>query len=189
MLKLMIVVASTRPGRVGLPVAEWFRQAAQDSDSFEIDFADLAEIKLPFLDEPNHPRLRQYQHEHTKAWSRRVDSADAFVFVTPEYNYGMPATLLNALDFLAHEWMYKPVGFVSYGGVSGGTRSVQMAKLVITSLKLVPLPEAVNIPFVTQFLKEGRLEANEITATAADTMLKELARVAEALAPLRAKAA
>ncbi len=189
MPRLMIVVASTRPGRVGLPVAEWFRQVAQDDGSFEIDFADLAEINLPFLDEPHHPRLRQYQHEHTKAWSRRVESADAFVFVTPEYNYGMPATLLNALDFLVHEWMYKPVGFVSYGGVSGGTRSVQMAKLVITSLKLVPLPEAVNIPFVSQFLKDGRLEANEITATAAATLLKELARVGEALAPLRAKAA
>jgi len=189
MPRLMIVVASSRPGRVGLPVAEWFREIATKDDSFEIDFADLAEINLPFLDEPDHPRLRHYQHDHTKAWSRRVEAADAFAFVTPEYNYGMPATLLNAMDYLVHEWQYKPVGFVSYGGVSGGTRSVQMAKQVATTLKMFALPEAVNIPFVSQYLKDGRLDANDVTVKAAQSVLKELLRVARALAPLRDRVA
>lgn len=150
MSRLMVLVASTRPGRVGLPVAEWVRDVALERDRFdEIDFADLAEINLPFLDEPNHPRLRRYEHEHTKAWSARVEAADAFIFVTPEYNFAMPATLKNAIDYLFHEWAYKPVAFVSYGGASGGIRSVQMAKQVVTTLRMFPLAEAVALPFVS----------------------------------------
>src|SRR5262249_42315594 len=103
MPRLMIVIASTRPGRVGLPVAEWFTAVAEEHSSFDIDVADLAEINLPFMDEPKHPRLREYQHDHTRAWSSRVDRADAFVFVHPEYNFGMTAPLKNALDYLHHE--------------------------------------------------------------------------------------
>jgi NAD(P)H-dependent FMN reductase len=113
---------------------------------FELDVAGLAEIELPFMDEPNHPRLRQYTHEHTKDWSRRVAAADAFVFVMPEYNHGFNAPLKNAIDYLVHEWSYKPVGLVSYGGIAGGTRAVQLLKPVLVGLKLVALPEAVYIP-------------------------------------------
>jgi NAD(P)H-dependent FMN reductase len=87
--------------------------------------ADLAAINLPMADEPNHPRLRQYVHQHTRDWSALIDCADAVVFVTPEYNHGYPATVKNAIDFLYHRWAEKPVGFVSYGGISAGTRSVQ----------------------------------------------------------------
>lgn len=121
MPNLMIVIASTRPGRGGTAVAEWFIDRARGHGGFELDIADLAVLQLPFLDEPNHPRLRQYTQPHTFAWSERVDAADAFVFVTPEYNYGYPATLKNAIDFLHQEWQYKPVGFVAYGGVAAGT--------------------------------------------------------------------
>jgi NAD(P)H-dependent FMN reductase len=128
MPRLAVIIASSRPGRLAVPVAEWFVSLARQRDDFEVDVVDLAEVDLPFLDEPNHPRLRQYQHDHTLAWSNRVDAADAFVIVTPEYNYGMPAILKNALDYLHHEWAHKPVGFVSYGGISAGTRSVQMTK-------------------------------------------------------------
>ena len=182
----MILVASTRPGRVGLPVAEWIRDVAERSGRFDkIDFADLKVIDLPFMDEPHHPRLQQYTKQHTKDWSRRVAAADAFVFVTPEYNYGMPATLKNAIDFLHSEWAYKPVGFASYGGVSAGTRSVQMTKQVITTLRMVPVPEAVSIPFVQQFLKDGRIQPNETMEQAAVAMIAELATVAEAMRPLR----
>src|SRR5579872_6813928 len=141
---LQIVVASTRPGRVGLPVAEWFADVARKHGAFDVELVDLAEVGLPFLDEPNHPRFRQYTHAHTKKWSATVERADAFVFVTPEYNFGMPATLKNALDYLHYEWQYKPAGFVSYGGISAGTRAVQQLKQVVTTLKLFPLPEAVQ---------------------------------------------
>lgn len=79
----MMIVGSVRPGRVGLPIAHWVRQRAEGTGLFDIDFVDLAELDLPFMDEPNHPRLRPYTRPHTFAWSARVDSADAFLFVTP----------------------------------------------------------------------------------------------------------
>jgi NAD(P)H-dependent FMN reductase len=184
---LMIVIASTRPGRIGLPVGEWTCARALGHGGFDVDLADLAEIDLPFMDEPKHPRLREYTHQHTKDWSARVDAADAFVFVHPEYNYGMTAPLKNAIDFLSQEWNYKPVGLVSYGGVSAGTRAAQMIKQVVTTLKLFPIFEAVSIPFVAQFIGEGgALTPNDVMEKAADAMLDELVRVADALRPLRA---
>jgi NAD(P)H-dependent FMN reductase len=186
MPKLQIVIASTRPGRVGLPVGRWFEQRARAHGAFDIEVADLLELGLPFMDEPNHPRLRQYTQQHTKDWSARVDGADAFAFITPEYNYGFPAAIKNAIDFLHFEWQYKPVGFVSYGGVSAGTRSVQMLKQVVTTLKMYALPEAVSIPFVAQFIDdEGAVRANETMEQAADAMLSELLRVSEAFGVLR----
>jgi NAD(P)H-dependent FMN reductase len=186
MPKLQIVIASTRPGRVGLPVGRWFEERARAHGAFDVEVADLLEIGLPFMDEPNHPRLRQYTQQHTKDWSARVDGADAFAFITPEYNYGLPAALKNAIDFLHFEWQYKPVGFVSYGGISAGTRSVQMVKQVVTTLKMYALPEAVSIPFVAQFVDdEGVVQANETMEQAADAMLSELLRVSEAFAVLR----
>lgn len=186
---LQIIIASTRPGRVGLPVAQWFARRAVAHGAFTVEVVDLAEIALPFLDEPNHPRLRQYTQPHTKAWSARVDAADAFVFVMPEYNYGFNAPLKNAIDYLHWEWQYKPVGFVSYGGVSAGTRAMQMIKQVVTTLKMTPMVEAVSIPFVRQFIDEsGQVQANEVMETAATAMLDELARWEAALRSLRAQA-
>ena len=183
---LQIVIASTRPGRVGLPVAEWFQGRAEAHGGFELDVVDLAELDLPFMDEPNHPRLRRYEHQHTKEWSARVEAADAFVFVMPEYNYGFNAPLKNALDFLHHEWAYKPAGLVSYGGVAAGTRAAQMIKQVFSSLRIQPLFLAVSIPFVAQFVDdEGRIEANAAMDEAATAMLDELIRVEAALRPLR----
>ena len=187
MPNLGIVIASVRPGRVGLPVGRWFHRKAVEHGGFDVRWIDLAEINLPFCDEPNHPRLRQYVHPHTKAWSALVDTIDAFVFVAPEYNHGMSAPLKNALDYLHHEWQYKPVGFVSYGGISAGTRAVQMAKQVVTTLKMMPMNETVSIPFVNQFLdSDGNFRPNETLEQAAVALLDELARWEEALRPLRA---
>jgi NAD(P)H-dependent FMN reductase len=186
MPQLNIIIASTRPGRVGLPVGQWFEERARAHGAFEVQVVDLAEVRLPFLDEPNHPRLREYTKQHTRDWSATIDSADAFAFVMPEYNYGFTAPLKNAIDFLHHEWRHKPVGLVSYGGVAAGTRAAQMLKLVLTTLKMWPLPEAVSIPFVQQFIdEEGRLQANEAMEKAADAMLDELLRLETALRPLR----
>jgi NAD(P)H-dependent FMN reductase len=190
MPKLMIVIGSTRPGRVGLPVAEWYGERATEHGGFEVRITDLAELELPLLDEPSHPRLRQYTKRHTHEWSTMVDEADAFVFVTSEYNHGYPAALKNAIDYLHHEWRYKPVGFVSYGGVAAGTRAVQQLKQVVAAVKLVAIVEAVNIPFVAQFIDpEGVVQANDVMEQAAVAMLDEMARVQAALAPLRVEAA
>lgn len=186
MPKLMIVIASTRPARVGLPVGQWFTERAQAHGGFSVQVADLAEINLPLLDEPNHPRLRRYTRPHTRAWSELIDGADAFAFVTPEYNHGYPASLKNAIDYLHEEWKYKPVGFVSYGAVAGGTRSVQQLKQVVAAVKMTPLFEAVAIPFVAQFIDdEGVFGPNEAIEEAADVMLDELLRVQGALRALR----
>jgi NAD(P)H-dependent FMN reductase len=186
MPRLSIIIGSTRPGRAGLPIADWFTDRARQHGGFEIDVVDLAELSLPMLDEPNHPRLRQYTHQHTKDWSARVAGSDAFVFVTPEYNHGYSAALKNAIDYLHHEWHYKPVGFVSYGGVAAGTRAMQQLKQVVTALRMLPLTDAVNIPFHTQFLDDdGRVQANEVMEQAADVMLDELLRVETTLRPLR----
>jgi NAD(P)H-dependent FMN reductase len=187
MAKLGIIVASTRPGRVGLPVAQWYEGEARAHGGFtEIDLIDLAEVGLPFMDEPNHPRLAQYTHQHTRDWSARIAGVDAFVFVMPEYNYGYNAELKNAIDFLHHEWQYKPVGFTSYGGVAAGTRAVQMIKQVVTTLKMFPLFEAVSIPFVQQFLDdEAVVVPNDVMTAAAKAMTDELVRVEAQLRPLR----
>jgi len=185
MLKLHVIIASTRPGRAGLPIGRWFFELAQRHSKLDTRLVDLAEVNLPFLDEPKHPRFGQYEHAHTKAWSATVSAADAFVFVTPEYNYGAPAPLINAIDFLHKEWLYKPVGFVSYGGVAGGTRSAQMLKLKVGGVKMVPLTEAVIIPFFSQFLADGVFKATDAHETAARAMLDELGRWAAALLPMR----
>ena len=187
--RLMIIVASTRPGRMGTPVANWFVPLAREYGAFDVDVVDLAELDLPLLNEPNHPRLRDYMHPHTHEWSARVDAADAFVFVTPEYNHGYPAALKNAIDYLHQEWLHKPVAFVSYGGIAAGTRSMQQLTQVVTAVKLLPLDEAVNIPFVRTLVHDGVLDASDSMERAVSSMLDELLRVQAALRPLRDAAA
>lgn len=147
-LKLHTIIASTRPGRVGSAVAKWFHAFAVENGRFEAELVDLADFNLPIYDEPVHPRFQRYEHEHTKRWSESVAAADAYVFVTPEYNYSPPPSLVNAFDFLYREWNYKPCGFVSYGGVSGGLRAVQMERLHATTLKMMPMMEGVTVPMV-----------------------------------------
>jgi len=128
-LRLQVVIASTRPGRVGKPIGAWVAAEARQHEQFAVEVADLAAIKLPFFDELNHPRLQKYQHPHTKDWSARIAASDAFVFVQPEYNYSISAPLKNALDYLVVEWNQKPTAFVSYGGVSAGLRAAGAAHL------------------------------------------------------------
>jgi NAD(P)H-dependent FMN reductase len=187
LLNLHVVIASTRPGRAGLPVGKWFYEFARTHGKFETRLVDLAEVNLPLFDEPKHPRLGQYEKPHTKVWSDLVAAADAFAFVVPEYNYSAPPTLINALDYLHREWQYKPACFVSYGGVAGGARAVAMAKTTVTALKMVALFEGVTIPWVTQHIKDGVFEAEEAHVRSATAMLDELLRWAEALESMRGR--
>jgi NAD(P)H-dependent FMN reductase len=185
---LRIITGSTRPGRVGPSVAAWIAERAVEHGGFDVQATDLAELNLPFLDEPGHPRLAQYTKQHTRDWSALVAGSDAFVFVTPEYNFGFPAPLKNAIDFLHSEWQNKAAGIVSYGGVAAGTRATQMLKQVLTALKIMPVPEAVNIPFVQQHLDEDRrFKSTELLDASATAMLDELLRWTESLAALRQK--
>ena len=186
MPKLMIIIGSTRPGRAGLPIGEWFADRAAKHGGFDVTVADLAEVGLPLLADPHHPRLKQYVHQHTWDWSAQVEAADAFVIVTPEYNYGYPAAVKNALDHLSGEWAYAPVGFVSYGGIAAGTRAVQQLKQVVTTLRMVPVFESVNIPFHAQLIADGVFAPTPVLEDAATAMLDELAKVTAGLQTLRA---
>ena len=186
MYNLKIISSSTREGRKGPAVAAWIFEEAKKQAEYSTELLDLAEINLPFIDEPEHPKLQKYQHEHTKKWSHTIDSADAFIIVTPEYNFGFPATIKNALDFLYKEWNYKPVGLVSYGGISGGTRCQQMLKQVLTGLKMMPLFEAVTLPFFAKHINnQGVFVADEHIQNSAKAMFAELLKWTKAMKPMR----
>lgn len=184
-MKLLVIVGSTRPGRVGRPVADWFVEQAVEHGGFDVDLADLAEIGLPLLDEPAHPATGQYTHQHTNDWSTRVAAADAIVLVLPEYNHSYNAALKNAIDYLNKEWAYKPVGLVSYGGVSGGLRAVQALQPVLTALRMTVVTEAVTIPMVTAMVRDGVFEPTDIVAMSVKPMLDELVKLARVLGELR----
>lgn len=184
--ELKIIVGSIRPGRVGLPVARWFESVAVADARFRVDFVDLAEVDLPLMNEPQHPRLRQYVHAHTVAWSERMETGDAFVFVTPEYNHGMPAPVKNALDYLQQEWAFKPIAFVSYGGPAGGVRSTEQLKQVAITLRMVPAFRGVVVPLVHRRVADERFESDPELDVSAVQMLDELVQLADRLRPLRA---
>lgn len=183
---LQVIVASTRPGRLGRAFGDWIAREAEAHGGFSVELVDLADVDLPFLDEPNHPRLGQYVNQHTKDWSASVSRADAFVLVTPEYNHSFNAVLKNALDFLHNEWAHKAVAFVSYGGVAAGTRAVQALKPVLTGLRMVPIVDAVTVPFAAQFVDEdGVVQPSDLLTGSAKVMLDELAAQTAALEPRR----
>ena len=187
-LKLHTVICSTRPGRIGLTIATWFHDyAANQHGRFDCTLVDLADYNLPVYDEPHHPVLQKYTKDHTKRWAATVASADAYAFVTPEFNYGPPPSFVNALNFVYKEWNYKACAFVSYGGVSGGLRAVQLEKQLVTTLKMMPMMEGVPIPMVFGMLNgpNNSFVANELILKSAKTMLDELELWSEALKPLR----
>jgi NAD(P)H-dependent FMN reductase len=185
--RLGIIIGSVREQRGGDAVARWFVEQVRAHAGFDIEVLDLKAIDLPLMNEPAHPRLRQYTHEATRRWSATVAALDAFVLVTPEYNHGTPPAIVNALDYLLTEWQYKPVGFASYGGVSGGLRSVQMTKPILAALKMVPVVEAVVLPMYAQQINKetGAFTPGEAADKAAATMLSELVRWESALRVLR----
>ena len=186
MYKLKIISSTVRPGRKGPVMAKWIAELAGKIGEFDVELIDLGKLNLPQMDEPNHPSMQKYQHQHTKDWSEKINSADAFIFVTAEYNFGYPSPLRNALEFLVKEWGYKAAGIVSYGGVSAGTRAANSLKSDLATLKVVALTEAVHIPFFTNFIDEdGKFNANDISLASADTMLKELLKWTKGLKTMR----
>jgi NAD(P)H-dependent FMN reductase len=184
----MIIIGSVREGRVGKAVGDWFTTVAEEHGWFDVTVADLKEIDLPLMTEPNHPRMKQYTQRKTWEWSAMVDAADAFAFVMPEYNYSATAPLINAIDYLVQEWAYKPVGLVSYGGVSGGMRAAQSIKPLITSMSMMPLKEGVTIQSVATQINQdtGAFEPNtDSIASSAGAMLNALVQWEKAMHQLR----
>lgn len=185
-LKLKIIVGSTRPGRMGPVIGQWLMSAAEAHAAFEATLVDLAAFELPLLDEAAHPAFGQYVHDHTKRWSESVRSADAFVFVTPEYDYFPPASLVNAIQVLLREWGNKPAGVVSYGGVSGGLRGAQVLRQLLGNVNVHALSPTVPIPFFPKFIDaEGAFSPSDEISAGVRAMLDELHRWAGAMKTLR----
>ncbi len=180
-----VVICSTRPGRLGPKIGDWFHTIAAAQDGITARLIDIADFALPMFDEPRHPRLGDYAHEHTKRWAASVAAADGFAFVAPEYNHGPTPALVNALTFLGPEWALKPAGFVSYGGRSGGLRAAQLTKPILSALKMYPVKNGVVIPMAKDHVVDGSFVGGEELEREANGMLKELATMAAGLAPLR----
>jgi len=150
MIKVAIIVGSTRPGRKAEAVARWVYDIAAKRGDAEYEIVDIASFDLPLLDEPVPPSMGQYSKEHTKAWSAKIDGFDAFVFVTPEYNHGPSGALKNAIDFIYKEWNNKAAGFVSYGS-AGGSRAVEQLRLVMAELQVADVRAQVMLSLFTDF--------------------------------------
>ncbi|MGI0130568.1 MAG: NADPH-dependent FMN reductase [Thermoplasmata archaeon] len=186
MIRVAIVIGSTRPGRVGEAVARWVFEFAKKRGDAEYDLIDLKEVKLPLLDEPIPPSVGKYQHAHTKAWAKTVGSFDAFVFVAPEYNHGVSAALKNALDFVYAEWNNKAAGFVSYGS-AGGARAVEQLRGILAELQVATVRAQVLLPLSTDFENYTKFRPIEGRESSLGTMLDQVVAWGTALKSLRTR--
>jgi len=184
MLRIGIIIGSTRPGRRGEAVAKWACEIAQRRTDAEFELVDIKDFNLPLLDEPMPPMMGRYTHDHTKAWSARVASFDGYVFVTPEYNHGTSAALKNAIDFLYNEWTNKAAGFISYGGTSG-VRAVENLRLVMAELQVATVRAQVGLSMFTDFENFSVFKPVASQEQNVNNMLDQVISWASALKTLR----
>lgn len=182
LVKIAIIIGSTRPGRKGEAVAKWVLEHASKRTDATFEIVDIAEANLPLLDEPMPAIVGKYAHEHTKAWSRKIAPYDSFVFVIPEYNHGLPAALKNAIDYLYAEWVNKAAGIVSYGAI-GGARAAEQLRLVLAQLQLADVQGQVMLSLNTDFDGNTPKPAAH-QEKALDTMLNQVVAWAKALGTL-----
>ena len=184
MIRIGIILGSTRPNRNGEQVARWvFDNASLRSDA-EFELVDLRDYPLPHLDEPLPPSMGQYQNDHTRQWADKIASFDGFVIVTPEYNHFTSGVLKNAIDYLYAEWNNKAVGFVSYGSV-GGARAVEHLRLVAGELQMADVRQQVALSLITEFENFSVLTPSDYSAAALNTLFDQVIAWSAALAPLR----
>jgi NAD(P)H-dependent FMN reductase len=188
MLKIGIVVGSTRPGRKAGAVAEWVLGLLRERKDAEFEIVDIGEYKLPLLDEPVPPMMHQYSKPHTQKWSEKIVSLDGFVFVTPEYNHSTSAALKNAIDFLFHEWNNKAAGFVAYGS-AGGVRAVEHLRLVMGEIKVADVRAQVALSLFSDFENFTVFKPHEQHAKSVHAVADEVVAWSGALKPLRETAA
>lgn len=175
MVKIKIIAGSVRPGRFNIQPARWITEIAKARPDTETELLDLAEINLPFMDEPEPPMQHKYSKEHTQKWAAKIAEADGFVFVTPEYNHSLSPALKNAIDYLFQEWNFKPVVFVSYGSLAGGSRAVEHLRGVAAEIKMYDLREQVMLPNYWESLNEkGEYNFTERHKESAEAMLDSL---------------
>ena len=184
MLKVGIITGSTRPNRKSPDVAKWVLEAARKRSDAEYDLVDIKDFGLPLLDEPMPPSMGKYQERHTKRWAAKIASLDAFVFVSPEYNHGIPAALKNAIDFLFAEWYHKAAGFVSYGG-AGGARAVEQLRLVLAEVHVATVRAQVLLSMMTDFQNFTTFKPQPHQEKSVGTVLDQVVAWGGALKQLR----
>ncbi len=185
MIKIAIIIGSTRPGRLGESVARWALELAAQRDDAQFELVDIRDFNLPLLDEPEAASTGRYTKPHTLAWSAKIASFDAFVFVTPEYNHATTGALKNAIDFLWAEWNNKVAGFVSYGS-AGGVRAVENLRLIMAELEVVSARKQVMLSLATDF-KDRVFQPDPRHQKTFYGMLDQMIAWAGALKPLRQK--
>jgi NAD(P)H-dependent FMN reductase len=185
MLRVAIIIGSTRPGRKAEAVARWVHDIAVKRTDASFEVVDVAAFNLPLLDEPVPPVMNQYSKPHTKAWAAKIEVFDAFVFVTPEYNHSTSGALKNAIDFLFREWNDKAAGFVSYGG-AGGTRAVEHLRLVVAEIKIADVRSQVALSLYSDFESFTTFTPRPQQEAAVTAMLDDLVPWGEALKLMRA---
>lgn len=178
----MVIFGSSRQGRKGGVVADWVKHLVEQDSRFELDYVDLQQLNLPFFDEPLSPfsmkrKGAEYTHAEGQTWANRVGSTEAVIIVTPEYNHGYPAVLKNALDWVGPEWTDKPVGFVSYGGVSGGSRVVEQLRTVTIELGLVQVANPIHFNFFETAFNDSGQPLREGKNDELKRMLDEIQRL------------
>lgn len=186
MLKIGIIVGSTRPGRKADAVARWVHEIATRRSDARYEIVDIEEFHLPLLDEPTPPSLAQYTRPHTKAWAERIAGLDGYVFVTPEYNHGTSGALKNAIDYLYGEWNNKAAGFVGYGG-AGGTRAVESLRLVMGELQVADVRGQVALSLYADFENFTVFRPGPQHEKSVNAMLDQVVAWSGALAPLRSR--
>ncbi|HEY8036144.1 MAG TPA: NAD(P)H-dependent oxidoreductase [Methylobacter sp.] len=186
MLKIAIIIGSTRPGRNGEAVAKWVYEIAKKRRDAEFELVDIKDFELPLLDEPVPPSMGQYSKPHTKRWAAKINSFDGFVFVTPEYNHGISGALKNAIDFLFAEWNNKVAGFVSYGSV-GGARAVEQLRLVLAEVQIATVRNQVLLSLFTDFENFTVFKPDPRHEKSANGVFDQVVAWSSALRPLREK--
>jgi NAD(P)H-dependent FMN reductase len=189
MIRIAIIIGSTRPGRKGETVAKWVYEIAQKRSEVggaEFELVDIKDFNLPLLDEPVPPIMGQYTHEHTKVWSAKIASFDAYVFVTPEYNHATSAALKNAIDFLYHEWVNKAAGFVGYGGAAG-VRAVENLRLIMGEMQVADVRAQVGLSLFTDFENFSVFKPAAQQEQSVNAMLDQVIAWGGALQTLREK--
>ncbi|MGJ9417347.1 NADPH-dependent FMN reductase [Massilia sp. CMS3.1] len=184
MVKVAVIVGSTRPGRKALDVARWVMETASQRTDASFELVDIQDFKLPLLDEPVPPSMGQYSKPHTIAWAEKIAQYDGFVFVTPEYNHGTSGALKNAIDFLYKEWNNKAAGFVGYGS-AGGARAIESLRLVMGELMVADVRAQVMLSLFTDFEKMTVFKPAAHQIKSVDAMLEQVVAWSGALAPLR----
>jgi NAD(P)H-dependent FMN reductase len=187
MLKIAIIVGSTRPGRKAEAVARWVHSIAAKRNDAQYEVVDVADFGLPLLDEPVPPSMNKYSKPHTQAWSARIAPFDGFVFVTPEYNHGTSGALKNAIDYLYVEWNNKAAGFVAYGS-AGGTRAVEQLRLVMAELQVADVRAQVGLSLFTDFENFSAFKPAAHHTQAVSTLLDQLVAWSGAMRALRTQA-